>query len=121
MCMPQALTMLAAVLQAKAVGSDPLGDHIRRLQPDLHLFGHSHFSWDATVHGVRCLQAPLCYPAERSLRMKTIRLTSLDPNDANDDWSTPQWDMPSLPDEAGPITPHASLASHHENKAYEYL
>ncbi|KAG1681526.1 hypothetical protein FOA52_014032 [Chlamydomonas sp. UWO 241] len=62
---------------AKAVGSDPLGERVRRLHPAVHVFGHTHFSWDATLeNGVRYVQAPLCYPPERGHRFKSVVLSS---------------------------------------------
>ena len=36
---------------AKAVGSDFLARRIAMLRPDIHLFGHTHFGWDATYNG----------------------------------------------------------------------
>lgn len=36
---------------AKAAGSDALAARIRDLQPHLHIFGHTHFSWDAVIDG----------------------------------------------------------------------
>lgn len=36
---------------AKAAGSEPLAQRVRALQPDIHIFGHTHFSWDATIAG----------------------------------------------------------------------
>jgi hypothetical protein len=62
------------VRQAKAVGSDFLAERLRRLQPALHVFAHSHFAWDCTLGGTRYVQAPLCYPSERVRRGKSIRL-----------------------------------------------
>ena len=50
---------------AKAVGSDFLEARIRRLRPIAHVFGHTHFMWDAIIDGVRYCQAPLGYPRER--------------------------------------------------------
>jgi hypothetical protein len=46
-------THVHTCLQAKAVGSDFLWARLRALQPHLHVFGHSHFAWDAHVQGVR--------------------------------------------------------------------
>jgi hypothetical protein len=43
--------VLAANVQAKAVGSDFLWRRLQSLQPDLHVFGHSHFAWDAELEG----------------------------------------------------------------------
>jgi len=42
---------------AKAVGSRFLNERVRRLSPDVHVFGHTHFGWDATIEGVRYMQA----------------------------------------------------------------
>ncbi|KAL6768574.1 hypothetical protein ACKKBF_B11275 [Auxenochlorella protothecoides x Auxenochlorella symbiontica] len=53
---------------AKAVGSDPLAARIARLRPAAHVFGHTHFSWDAELDGVRYVQWPLGYPAEQRRR-----------------------------------------------------
>ena len=57
---------------AKACGSDMLFARIERLAPALHVFGHTHFGWDATLRGVRYIQAPLSYPKERSGRLGTV-------------------------------------------------
>ncbi|KAG2496276.1 hypothetical protein HYH03_005509 [Edaphochlamys debaryana] len=59
---------------AKAVGSTYLGRRLRRLRPDLHIFGHTHFAWDLHVDGIRCLQAPLAYPSERRFRLRSLVL-----------------------------------------------
>ena len=42
------------------------------LRPDLHVFGHTHFGWDATIDGVRYVQACLAYPRERRDRLTTV-------------------------------------------------
>ena len=58
---------------AKAVGSVHLAARIAALRPAVHVFGHTHFGWDATLDdGVRYLQAPLAYPDERAGRLGTI-------------------------------------------------
>ncbi|MEW5298995.1 MAG: hypothetical protein WDW36_002056 [Sanguina aurantia] len=63
---------------AKAVGSSPLNTRVQQLtavaSSHVHVFGHTHFAWDTTLDGVRYLQAPLCYPTERSRRLKSIVL-----------------------------------------------
>jgi hypothetical protein len=77
---------------AKAVGSDMLAERLRRgsLRPDVAIFGHTHFAWDATMaledeeeeeeekrqappHKTRFLQAPLCYPSERRRRGRSLQ------------------------------------------------
>merc|ERR1712113_48907 len=52
----------------KAVGSDFLMHRINSLQPNIHIFGHTHFSWDCVLEGVRYVQWPLAYPHERRRR-----------------------------------------------------
>jgi hypothetical protein len=61
---------------AKAVGSAPLAARLAQLSPDVHLFGHTHFAWEARL-GVdggktRYIQAPLCSPRERQRRLMTV-------------------------------------------------
>jgi hypothetical protein len=56
------------------VGSLYLQRRVQQLSPSLHVFGHTHFGWDATVEGVRYVQASLCYPQERSMRRKSIEI-----------------------------------------------
>jgi len=54
----------------KAVGSDYLFDRIKQLRPDVHVFGHTHFSWDCWLDDVRYVQWPLGYPKEQERRRK---------------------------------------------------
>ncbi len=59
----------------KSVGSTFLGARVARLRPDVHVFGHTHFSYDITLDdGVRYVQAALAYPKERQSRMSTLRI-----------------------------------------------
>ncbi|XP_015578779.1 acyl-carrier-protein phosphodiesterase PptH isoform X3 [Ricinus communis] len=59
----------------KIIGSDCLEDRIRLIHGTTanasmcHVFGHTHFCWDAMLDGVRYVQAPLAYPRERKRRM----------------------------------------------------
>ncbi|XP_021292045.1 uncharacterized protein LOC110422453 isoform X1 [Herrania umbratica] len=59
----------------KIIGSDWLEDRIRSIHGiegssfACHVFGHTHFCWDAIVDGIRYVQAPLAYPRERRRRM----------------------------------------------------
>lgn len=46
---------------AAVIGSDPLEEQIRRLLPDLHLFGHTHIPIDLTIDGITYIQWPLGY------------------------------------------------------------
>ncbi|GMH38657.1 hypothetical protein BSKO_06541 [Bryopsis sp. KO-2023] len=62
---------------AKAIGSVPLRKRLKRINPNIHVFGHSHFGWDSTLDdGVRYVQCPLCYPGERTARARSIALLS---------------------------------------------
>lgn len=62
---------------SKAVGSGYLKKRVEQLEPDLHVFGHTHFGWDSTIDGVRYVQTSLCYPQERQQRARSI---SIGPN-----------------------------------------
>jgi len=59
----------------KIIGSDYLEVRIRSIHgiqgsaSACHVFGHTHFCWDAVVDGIRYVQAPLAYPRERKRRM----------------------------------------------------
>jgi len=50
---------------AKAVGSALLARRMEQLRPDVHVFGHTHFSYDTRLGGTRYVQWPLGYPAEQ--------------------------------------------------------
>ena len=54
----------------KAVGSDYLRRRIEDIKPDIHIFGHTHFSWDCYLDSVRYVQWPLAYPKEQERRRK---------------------------------------------------
>ncbi|WCJ29158.1 hypothetical protein M5689_010812 [Euphorbia peplus] len=59
----------------KIIGSDCLEVRIRSIHGTntnssaCHVFGHTHFCWDAMLNGIRYVQAPLAYPRERKRRM----------------------------------------------------
>lgn len=59
----------------KVIGSDFLESRIRSIHGNkgaasaCHVFGHTHFCWDALLDGIRYVQAPLAYPRERERRM----------------------------------------------------
>ncbi|XP_024030687.1 uncharacterized protein LOC112094309 isoform X1 [Morus notabilis] len=59
----------------KIIGSDCLEHRIRSIhgtegdESACHVFGHTHFCWDAVIDGIRYVQAPLAYPRERKRRM----------------------------------------------------
>ena len=60
----------------KASGSPFLAARIAALAPSMHCFGHSHFGWDATLDGVRYVQAALSNPEERLVRWHTLAIGS---------------------------------------------
>jgi len=74
-----------------ASGSDPLGERVRQLRPDVHCFGHTHFSWDQTVDGVRYIQAPLCYPSERRRRPGSLSFRPAGGDSAAPDAEAAPW------------------------------
>ncbi|KAF8036022.1 hypothetical protein BT93_C1903 [Corymbia citriodora subsp. variegata] len=59
----------------KIIGSDSLEVRLRSIHgaegsgSACHVFGHTHFCWDAVLDGIRYVQAPLAYPRERKRRM----------------------------------------------------
>ncbi|CAJ1368180.1 unnamed protein product [Effrenium voratum] len=57
---------------AKASGSKFLQRRVEDLKPDVHIFGHTHFGWDAEHDGVRYIQAALGYPHERQMRWPSM-------------------------------------------------
>ncbi|TYI53287.1 hypothetical protein E1A91_D12G309000v1 [Gossypium mustelinum] len=72
----------------KIIGSDWLEDRIRSIHGvesssfACHVFGHTHFCWDAVVDGIRYVQAPLAYPRERKRRMNGGTLSMSQMSDA---------------------------------------
>ena len=70
------------------------------LQPDVHVFGHTHFGWDATLDGTRYVQACLAYPRERRDRLTTVAAVCC-PADA----SAPDRDRPCPPCTPFPVAP----------------
>ena len=59
-------------LLSRVVGSNVLESQIRRLQPSLHLFGHTHIPIDLELDGIRYLQYPLGYSREAEMQCKLI-------------------------------------------------
>ncbi|KAK9705657.1 hypothetical protein RND81_07G074100 [Saponaria officinalis] len=59
----------------KIIGSNFLETRLRSIHGNegretaCHVFGHTHFSWDARIDGIRYVQAPLAYPRECKRRM----------------------------------------------------
>mmetsp|Transcript_73596 Transcript_73596/g.130512 ORF Transcript_73596/g.130512 Transcript_73596/m.130512 type:complete len:404 (+) Transcript_73596:69-1280(+) len=57
---------------AKMVGSPLLGRRVERMQPHVHIFGHTHFGWDQVLEGIRYVSPPMGMPRERDQRLSTI-------------------------------------------------
>ena len=51
-------------------GSAPLEAQLRRLMPDVHVFGHTHLLIDLTIDGVRYVQWPLGTPREQKAQTR---------------------------------------------------
>jgi len=49
----------------KMVGSTALRKRVLGIRPDVHIFGHSCFGWDATLGGIRYISAPLATLEQR--------------------------------------------------------
>ena len=58
---------------SSVVGSVFLENQIRRLMPDLHLFGHSHTPIDLVLDGIRYVQWPLGYSREARMQCAVVR------------------------------------------------
>ena len=57
---------------ARVVGSNRLEKDVRRLKPDLHLFGHTHIPIGMECDGLRYAQWPLGYPRESALQCRIV-------------------------------------------------
>jgi hypothetical protein len=64
--------LLMEPLLAKVVGSEVLECQIRRLQPHLHLFGHTHIPIDLILDQIRYIQWPLGYYRESDKQCQPI-------------------------------------------------
>jgi Icc-related predicted phosphoesterase len=53
---------------AKASGSTYLATRVLSLQPDVHIFGHTHFTQDQVLDKIRFVQWPLGYPRDQMKR-----------------------------------------------------
>ena len=66
---------LIAPQLARVIGSNRLEEDIRRLRPDLHLFGHTHIPIGLKCDGIRYAQWPLGYPKEATRQCRTVVAT----------------------------------------------
>lgn len=79
---------LAVPQLPKMAGSRFLGERVQAMQPDVHIFGHTHFGWDAVHDGVRYIQAALAYPGERTNRWHTLAVGEFGPEGPLLIWSS---------------------------------
>jgi len=54
------------------LGSDRLGDQVRSLQPDLHVYGHSHVNQLISLDGTTFVNNAYAYPAEQRISRKRL-------------------------------------------------
>lgn len=50
----------------KVVGTERLDEQIRRIQANIHVFGHTHIVWNEVADGIQYVQMCLKYPRERA-------------------------------------------------------
>ncbi len=53
-------------------GSTRIESHIRAVNSDIHLYGHSHLNWDVTIDGVRYINNAFGYPKEKHISRKKL-------------------------------------------------
>lgn len=80
----------------KAAGSRFLRERVERLRPDVHVFGHTHFGWDAVLDGIRYIQAALAYPGERRERWPSLAVGNLGPRRPLLLWSSDSGFVPKM-------------------------
>ncbi|KAL1504531.1 hypothetical protein AB1Y20_010933 [Prymnesium parvum] len=54
----------------KVSGSSPLNEQIRKLQPSMHIYGHTHLNFDSTYGGIRFVQHALGTPREQKAQTR---------------------------------------------------
>ena len=64
--LPEKRLLAHGNLLPKIAGSAPLESQLRRLMPDVHVFGHTHVPVDTTIDGIRYVQWPLGNPREQA-------------------------------------------------------
>lgn len=54
------------------LGSDALGEQVRSLQPDLHIYGHSHVNQVINLEGITFVNNAFAYPEETRISRKRL-------------------------------------------------
>lgn len=65
------------------LGGDGLGDQVRQLDPDVHVYGHSHVNRDVVVEGVRYVNNAFAYPSEQRIARKALHCVYAAANQAD--------------------------------------
>ncbi|NKB32184.1 MAG: metallophosphoesterase [Pseudomonadales bacterium] len=61
------------------LGSDLLGDQVRHLNPDIHIYGHSHVNQSVELDNIRYVNNAFAYPTENRISRKELHcVTDLD-------------------------------------------
>ena len=55
-----------------ALGTDKLEEQVRRLEPDIHVYGHSHVNRHVTIAGIKYINNAFGYPSEHNISMKEL-------------------------------------------------
>jgi len=55
------------------LGSNKLERLVRQIQPDIHVYGHSHLNRDVVINGVNYINNAFAYPYEERIAMKALR------------------------------------------------
>lgn len=54
------------------MGSKSLGEQLKILQPDVHVYGHSHVNWQVKLGGVHYMNNAFGYPSETTITRKAL-------------------------------------------------
>ncbi len=62
------------------LGSERLGEQVLQLQPDIHVYGHSHVNQDIELDNIRYVNNAFAYPSEARIARKQLKcLATLSP------------------------------------------
>ena len=54
------------------LGSTRLEEQLRRLAPDIHVYGHSHINRNVRIDGIRYINNALGYPQESAIAARRL-------------------------------------------------
>lgn len=55
------------------LGTARLEEQLRRLKPDVHIYGHSHVNRDIDIDGIRYINCAYAYPSEARISAKALK------------------------------------------------